>query len=303
VVAGAVGICALGGGALWRARLVVQRPLFARLRFVSYRRAEMERVRLFGCSTSPVPRVLLPTGRWEPEIARRCFGRLRGAVHGGAARWSMFRPCYQLLLCILTGVPVPVSWCAGYWVVLCVVQAAVAVFVVVVRPSRARFTDFLLAAQMAISCATTAACAAVPHVADNVVAVLMMVAVVFSSLQMIHVALVVLWEARVHQAQIAQAEPEGTCRLVSPNIIPQSIHPRQRDLSIHGNHSSQQQLSSNSMCSLSFDGSSNALTNLAILIERICNDRGAVVVPLQQEWQEERQPSLTTGQDLLLWLR
>ncbi|CUG93949.1 transmembrane protein, putative, partial [Bodo saltans] len=142
---GVIAIVALSVGVYWRAWLVVSTPLFSRLRFVPYRRSELDSVRLFNGSTSPVPRLLLPTGRWEPEIARRCYGRLRGAVHGGAVRWSMFRPCYQLLLCVLTGVPVPLSWCTGYWIVLCTVQAAVAVFVVVERPSRARFTDILLA--------------------------------------------------------------------------------------------------------------------------------------------------------------
>ncbi|CUG93952.1 transmembrane protein, putative, partial [Bodo saltans] len=49
---GVVAVIALSIGVYWRAWLVVSTPLFSRLRFVPYRRSELDSVRLFNGSTS-----------------------------------------------------------------------------------------------------------------------------------------------------------------------------------------------------------------------------------------------------------
>jgi hypothetical protein len=112
-------------------------------------------------------RGLLPEGCWRPKHIKTAFGKLRGAIVGGKERFAAYPVILALLSGLISGIPVPSSWCVALLPLIAMVSISGAGIILVFRPNRCWLAGTFHAAVLLGTALTALLCTAAGQHSDD----------------------------------------------------------------------------------------------------------------------------------------
>ncbi|CUG21495.1 GP46-like surface antigen, putative [Bodo saltans] len=122
-----------------------------RIQYTTHRRIE----RIFAPIPPYVSRVVLPQGRWEPEVSRKSFGGIVARVNGRRRRSWCALAMINIGVQILNGVGGGDAACDALQSLTMIVLVCAAAFFAVVKPHRALLASYLTCVSLLLSCLVT----------------------------------------------------------------------------------------------------------------------------------------------------